>query len=170
MEGRQGCGVRREGRGGVDKEWGVGGVGLEWKLEGRGGGAQGERTAVRRRSNNLRDGGGKIGVMKRRNPKCRHPKSKRKVFLSLSTALHFFLLSPAGGFRNPAWAAAGAIEASSEIAAFSPYLGINGRLHGLPVSVPGDLSSRFGPRGSAGEIVRCVGLETNDGAALHHRV
>lgn len=64
----------------------------------------------------------------------------------------------------------GGAEASSEIAAFRPYLGINGRLHGLPVSVPGDLSSRFGPRGPAGEIVRCVGLETNDGAALHHRV
>lgn len=53
---------------------------------------------------------------------------------------------------------------------FSLYLGINCRLHDLSISVPGDLGSRFGSRGSAGEIVWCVGLKTYNRAALHHRV
>lgn len=50
------------------------------------------------------------------------------------------------------------------------YLGINCSLHDLSISVPGDLSSRSGSRGSAGEIVRCVGLQTYNGATLHHGV
>lgn len=53
---------------------------------------------------------------------------------------------------------------------FSPYLGINCCLHNLSISVPGDLSSRFGSWGSAGEVVWCVGLKTYNRAALHHRV
>ena len=53
---------------------------------------------------------------------------------------------------------------------FLLYLGINRRLHDLSVSVPGDLSSRFGSRGSAGEVVSCVGLKTHNGAAFHHGV
>lgn len=52
----------------------------------------------------------------------------------------------------------------------SLYLGINCSLHDLSISVPGDLSSRFGSRGSAGEVVRCVGLQTYNGATFHHRV
>lgn len=53
---------------------------------------------------------------------------------------------------------------------FSVYLGINGGLHDLSISVPGDLCSRFGSWGSAGEIVWRVGLETYDRAAFHHGV
>lgn len=53
---------------------------------------------------------------------------------------------------------------------FSLYLGINCRLHDLSISVPGDLSSRFGSWGSAGKVVWCVGLKTYNRAALHHRV
>lgn len=53
---------------------------------------------------------------------------------------------------------------------FSLYLGINCSFHDFSISVPGDFSSRFGSRGSAGEVVRCVGLETYNGAAFHHRV
>lgn len=53
---------------------------------------------------------------------------------------------------------------------FLLYLGINRGLHDLAVSVPGDLGSRLGSRGSAGEVVSCVGLKTYNGAALHHGV
>lgn len=53
---------------------------------------------------------------------------------------------------------------------FSLYLGVKHIFHDLSISVPGDLSSRFGSRGSAGEVVRCVGLQTHNRATLHHRV
>lgn len=53
---------------------------------------------------------------------------------------------------------------------FSLYLGINCSLHDLSISVPGDLSSRFGSRGSAGEVVWCVGLKTYNRAAFHQRI
>lgn len=53
---------------------------------------------------------------------------------------------------------------------FSLYLGINCILHDLSISVPSDLSSRFGTRGSAGEVMRCVGLKTYNRATFHYRI
>lgn len=53
---------------------------------------------------------------------------------------------------------------------FSLYLGINCSLHDLSISVPGDLSSRFGSRGSAGEVMWCMGLKTYNRATFHYRI
>lgn len=53
---------------------------------------------------------------------------------------------------------------------FSLHLGINCSLHDLSVSIPSDLSSRFGSWGFAGEVMWCVGLKTYNRATFHYRI